>query len=476
MILRRKIYLWCVRGAQRSFLGMIWLFLLLASMAESIPTAAPRCWPSDSGLREVTAADGCQPSLGDMTALCEMRSLLSVRTSGQSLSTLPTCLAHLTHLETLLFFRANFSAVPAMLGDMTALRMLSLKANRIEAVPSDSLSPSLRWLILTENRITRLPATIGDLVHLRKLMLSFNRLQMLPHALCLCRSLELIRLASNAIHSIPDCLFSLPRLAWLGLGGNPMTRALEPPEDLRISMDMEALGKMDLLGSGASGKVYAGSIAGRRVAIKVYHDVVSDSHPRDEVALTAHVARVPGVVKALGHFTAGARWGLVMEFLPDFVSLGRPPTFRTITRDVYDESVRLSFSALLAIALCIAEAEASLHGTLHVAHGDLYAHNILVHRRVLAGADDITTADVRLSDFGAAFAYGEVSGPRNRFEDLEVLAFGHLLDELVALTVEVDHTHIPVVSHIVRRCRATDPATRPTFAAIAQRLRQLDGS
>ena len=77
--------------------------------------------------------------------------------------------------------------------------MIGFKANQISHVPAAALPPQLRWLILTDNRISQLPSELGERPLLQKLMLAGNQLTELPHSLINCHNLELIRIASNRL-------------------------------------------------------------------------------------------------------------------------------------------------------------------------------------------------------------------------------------------------------------------------------------
>ncbi|MGK3899652.1 hypothetical protein ABI062_15490, partial [Enterococcus faecium] len=87
-----------------------------------------------------------------------------------------------------------------------SLEMIGFKANRIEHVPAESLPPTLRWLVLTDNRIEQLPSSIGQCPRLQKLMLAGNRLRALPPELAACRNLELLRLSANMLEAFPHWL------------------------------------------------------------------------------------------------------------------------------------------------------------------------------------------------------------------------------------------------------------------------------
>ena len=124
--------------------------------------------------------------------------------------------------------------------------------------------------------------------------------------------------------------------------------------------------------------------------------------------------------------------------------LGNPPSFDTCTRDTFVEGVQFSYERIFHILLSIASACTHLHAstqcnTSGIMHGDLYAHNILVHQ---------STGHTLLTDFGAAsFKPSNSSNTTTtsptttctptttseeslRLELLEVRAFGCLIEDL----------------------------------------------
>ena len=110
----------------------------------------------------------------------------------------------------------------------------------------------------------------------------------------------------------------------------------------------------------------------------------------------------PNVLRWLGYLEEGAEqeahatgasdgWRLigVLEWAPGFSSLGKPPSMQSITRDTYAEGTSFTAAEVRAIAFNIASALEHLHSR-GVAHGDLYAHNIL-WRRAEASIDEAST-------------------------------------------------------------------------------------
>lgn len=72
---------------------------------------------------------------------------------GNRISSLPTFIKEFHKLRILFFAQNNFTSIPVELGSLSNLYMLSFKGNQLENIPEDSLSPSLKWLILTDNKL-----------------------------------------------------------------------------------------------------------------------------------------------------------------------------------------------------------------------------------------------------------------------------------------------------------------------------------
>lgn len=118
--------------------------------------------------------------------------------------------------------------MPEVLAQCENLSMIGFKANKI-AHFSESAIPTakLRWLILTDNALTKLPDVIGDCQHMQKLMLAGNQLTQLPETLAKCQKLELLRISANRLEALPEWLFNLPKLSWLAYAGNPFSDMIE---------------------------------------------------------------------------------------------------------------------------------------------------------------------------------------------------------------------------------------------------------
>jgi hypothetical protein len=342
--------------------------------------------------------------------------------SGNALQELPEGLARCTRLHTLFASSNRFTRLPEVLGRLPLLDTLGFKANQITEVPAAALAPSLRWLILTDNRVVELPPTLTACTGLQKLMLAGNRLQRWPTGLERLQRLELLRLSANQFQrveeALPDELLQLPALTWLAHAGNPCGQAWETAawpgeaaafEAAPTGVPWAELKLQERLGEGASGHIHAaqwhpaGGAPARAVAVKLFKAAVtSDGLPASEMAATLRAGTHPGLLGVYGPVQgqpedgagqpcAGPA-GLVLPRLgPGWRPLAGPPSMASCTRDVYDPALRLPAPQAEAIAAQVGAALEHLHGR-GLTHGDLYAHNLLVNGQ----------GGVLLSDFGAA--------------------------------------------------------------------------
>jgi hypothetical protein len=386
--------------------------------------------------------------------------------TGNALDRLPDDLGRLHRLRVLFCSDNRFTRLPESIGDCANLDIVGFKANRIAEVPAASLAPSLRWLILTDNAIERLPDTLGDCTRMQKLMLAGNRLSSLPETLAGCTRLELLRISANRFAAPPGWLWSMPRLSWLAAAGNAFDAREEEAAALAPAVpriDWHALQLGTRLGEGASGVIHEALLNEREpVAAKLFKGAVtSDGWPRSELAASiaagAHATLIGAQGRIDGH-PEGTQ-GLVMARVPaSFRTLAGPPSLASCTRDVYADDARWSAGTALRIARDIAAAMRHMHAR-GLVHGDLYAHNILWHPE--DGA--------RLGDFGAAWLADALpAGDAARARQLEVRAFGCLLEELAARCDEPP----PAMTALRDRCLQPEVASRPSAAEIAALLEE----
>jgi hypothetical protein len=384
-----------------------------------------------TGLKRLDLACGLTEFPREIFALADTLEVLNL--TGNALQSLPDDLYRLQHLRVLFCSDNRFTELPAAIGRCTQLDIVGFKANRIEHVPAAALPPSLRWLILTDNRIASMPDSLGRCTRMQKLMLAGNRLRTLPAALADCRALELLRLSANAFErladALPERLLALPRLTWLAHAGNPYGDAQEAQAAQARPIASSALQLGEQLGEGASGVIREAlwqrdGAPPQTVAVKLFKGTMtSDGLPRSEMAASIAAGTHPQLVGVEGRVDGhpDGTQGLVLPLIPPgYRVLAGPPSLASCTRDVYADDRRFTAAQARRIAHGIASALAHLHER-GIAHGDLYAHNILV--------DD--EGHALLSDFGAAaFLPADDALRREALIRMDRRALGWLFDEL----------------------------------------------
>jgi len=373
--------------------------------------------------------------------------------SNNRLSSLPKEMSRFKKLKIAFFSNNDFTTVPTELKECENLYMLGFKANKIENFEEDILPLSISWLILTDNKIKKLPNSLGKLSKLQKCALAGNQIEVLPSSMKECKNLELLRLSANRLREIPSWLLELPKLSWLAFSGNPCSISKQSHIKVMAHSDVDV---KELLGEGASGKIYRGHAKDidRVVAIKLFKGAVtSDGYAEDEMNAYMSIGEHPNLIKVLARFENSKPLGLVLEYIPSsFVSLGNPPNFDTCTRDTFEDGTAFSVEAIKKIAKAIASASKHLH-KIGLNHGDLYAHNILVDKE----------NSTYLVDFGAASFY-DIKNVN--YEKVEVRAFGSLLDDLLTLCDERDEE----LENLRDRCMSEDVESRPLFDEVLATL------
>ncbi|MDD1006708.1 leucine-rich repeat-containing serine/threonine-protein kinase [Pseudomonas shahriarae] len=425
-----------------------------------------------SGITRLDLSCGLTEFPAEIFDLADTLEILNL--SGNALSCLPDDLHRLTRLRVLFCSDNQFTALPACLGQCTALTMIGFKANRIADVPGAALPPLLRWLILTDNCIDTLPSELGERAHLQKLMLAGNRLQSLPSSLSHCHRLELLRIAANQLTELPHWLLTLPSLTWLAYAGNPLeTEADAAALEATPQIDWSALRLEQQLGEGASGVISRATWqradgAVTPVAVKLYKgEMTSDGSPLHEMNACITAGLHPNLIRIEGriHGHPDGQQGLVMQLIdPSFANLAGLPSLASCSRDVYADDRRFSAQVALRIAMGIASAAEHLHQQ-GITHGDLYGHNILLNDQ----------GDCLLGDFGAASFHSTTDSMETRaLQRIEVRAFGVLLGELlVRIDSGLSNERREVLEELARRCSQADVLGRPGFSEVIEVLQQL---
>eukprot|EP01035_Chromulina_nebulosa_P019724 gene19724-25652_t len=186
------------------------------------------------------------------------------------------------------------------------------------------------------------------------------------------------------------------------MAGNPITINNNINNDIRL-IPWSDISLGQVLGEGASGIVYKGTLLENgieiNVAIKIYKgEATSDGLPEDEMKAAEAVGDHFNSIRVLGRLIniPNDKQGLILSLIPpSYITLGGPPSFDTVTRDVYSPDLKLQLVIVLEILCGVSSLASHLHSK-HISHGDLYAHNILV---------DFNTGHTLLGDFGAATNY-----------------------------------------------------------------------
>ncbi|NWF13233.1 protein kinase [Pseudomonas reactans] len=391
-------------------------------------------------------------------------SLEILNLSGNALNSLPDDLHRLPHLRVLFCSDNRFTELPACLGQCAKLSMIGFKANQISHVPAAALPPLLRWLILTDNRISQLPDELGKRSLLQKLMLAGNQLAHLPESLANCHNLELLRIASNRFTQLPEWLLALPSLTWLAYAGNPVEMAVEVAgDDATPNIPWPELELAEVLGEGASGIIRKAlwKPSGQPVAVKLYKGTItSDGSPLHEMQACIAAGLHPNLIRVEGRVVGHPddQAALVMDLIdPSYRNLAALPSLASCTRDIYEPGTRFSLEVALRMARGIASVAAHLHRH-GITHGDLYGHNILWN----------AAGDCLLGDFGAASFHATADSVETRaLQRIEVRAFGILLGELLE---RVDEQASDELVRLEKSCCLPDVLARPGFEEIETML------
>ena len=425
------------------------------------------------GAKRLDLADGLTQFPLEILELADSLEILNL--TNNHLKSLPDEFGCLQKLRIAFFSNNHFEELPTILSQCPNLYMVGFKSNKITTIAENTLPSSVRWLILTDNRIEQLPASLGHLSQLQKLMLAGNQLRSLPEEMAACQNLELLRLSANQLTTLPPWLFTLPRLSWLAYSGNPFCESISSTPQSLAEIDWAALTIQNTLGEGASGIIFKGIWAAEPtqivdVAIKVFKgNITSDGLPVDEMRSCIAAGTHPNLFRLLGRVSnhPEQKVGLVFAFVPPiYKTLGDPPTLDTCTRDTYPLGTTFSLPVILQITQGIATAAAHLHAN-GILHGDLYAHNILVNNM----------GESLLGDFGAASFYPDIPSIARSLECLEVRAFGCLLEDLLdRCALDDSHSQTELRDHLwclQQDCINPIPSTRPPFTKICNVLARL---
>lgn len=388
-----------------------------------------------AGISRLTLSENLTTFPTEILSLADTLEILDL--SNNQLSTLPDALKQLKKLKIIFASNNHFETLPESLGQCENLEMVGFKSNKIKHVPAGSLPAKLRWLILTDNRLTSLPDSLGERPRLQKLALAGNQLTQLPANLSELTNLELVRISANQLTECPDQLLALPKLAWLAFSGNPFTRTDIDIQSVPL-VPYSSFALQNILGQGASG-VISKAVWNTPtddfpddIAVKVFKgELTSDGYPEDELQACLKVGGHASLVKSLAQVNEPGCLALVMQLIPEhYHNLGLPPDFDTCTRDTFEVGFSLSIQQISKIIKQIQSVFAHLHDN-QVSHGDLYAHNTLFDE----------DANIIFGDFGAATMYHMLNEAQQaQVQQIERRALNYFIKDLLGVCAEEDKT------------------------------------
>jgi len=339
--------------------------------------------------------------------------------SYNCLSTLPENFELFQKLKILFLSNNNFIRIPNVISKLKNLVMLSFRNNNLIEV--DNIPNTINWLILTNNSIKQI-VSLGHLYELRKLMLSGNLLNSLPNDIINCQNLELIRLSNNKFEEVPKCIFKLNNLAWISMANNPCFPLPNLPDNINF-LDKNNVEYKEKIGEGTSGLVYKSTYNNSDVAMKIYKNIMtSDGLATNEIYILSSLKPHNNLINIIGLLYEQDKLniqGMIMKLFNNYKQLGNPPTFETITRDVYENNSEIYTNNNIYLFNQIEYAINYLHQN-NIIHGDLYAHNIIYNK--------LNDHPV-LTDFGASFVILDKE-LLNEFIKIEKRALNILKNEL----------------------------------------------
>jgi len=391
--------------------------------------------------------------------------------NNPSLQDLPSELINCKNLDILFAsYCPSMKEMPTVLGQMESITRLGWRSGSLTSINAESLPPNLVHLILTNNHIERIedPQVFEKLKNVRKLMLSHNQIDKFGSddvaTVEKLQKLELIRLAGNNLTSVPRALWSLPKLAWLTLSGNPMIQEKYSTHTKVSSITMEDLEPTrTYLGEGASGQVQSYIWENTEVAVKIIHGVTSDGRAEDELKIYSAIGsegmehRVVGCIALL----QDEKQGVVMQRLPnDLKDLAMPPTIQEVTLDRWHQHTSLSRSFIFNTLTDILTALKFLHQN-SIAHGDVYAHNIKV---------DMESGRAYLLDFGASYFTGNHALEAMK---LEVRSFGVLVEGMLSKLDHLESNLSLGLRELLNLCMNDNVDERPSWDTLQDVLETL---
>jgi len=217
-------------------------------------------------------------------------------------------------------------------------------------------------------------------------------LNTLPKDIVNCQKIELLRLSNNQFSRVPEYIFELNNLAWISMANNPCFPLPDLNKD-KVYTNIKLIENISQIGEGSAGKVYKSIFNNEEVAVKHYKSkMTSDGLSTNEMYILSSIKKHKNLIEIIGYTYDNTKEdinGIIMPLFDNYNSVGLPPSFETITRDVYNEEIINPEYIIQQIE----KATNHLHKN-SIIHGDLYSHNIIYNREKQHAV---------LTDLGASF-------------------------------------------------------------------------
>eukprot|EP00931_Biecheleriopsis_adriatica_P059753 TRINITY_DN35813_c0_g1_i1.p1 TRINITY_DN35813_c0_g1~~TRINITY_DN35813_c0_g1_i1.p1 ORF type:complete len:465 (+),score=118.40 TRINITY_DN35813_c0_g1_i1:33-1427(+) len=332
------------------------------------------------------------------------------------------------------------------------LEWLIAAGNSIKELPNIDRLKRVRKLMLSHNELTcKELAPVAGITALEMIRVAANRLEAFPEAL-----LQHSRLAWIAVGGNPFAEEALGRHLAAG------------PEN--VDFNEVTLGAKLGSGAGATvyqGSFRDQDVAVKLWDSECFSD--GTAHTEWAANRVASEPGHASLVSVLGTFETPRR-GMILELLKNASAAAGGPTFTTVTRDALPchggPGPLYRVPAIRKIAIGVASAAAYLHQK-GLMHGDIYLHNTLI---VAEGPQDAATVcDVRLSDFGAAAAVDDPALRRMEVRSFGWL-LQDLLESHVQPADEADIATVALLKDVRALCGHEVPEKLPEFAEIVSKL------
>jgi len=119
---------------------------------------------------------------------------------------------------------SQLTSLPASIGNLSAIEVLSLNNNEIYNIPEDwGNMTSLEGLSIDHNNIDEIPQNIWRLTKLKELHCNHNQIETLPESIGKLENLQRLHFAHNKLFTLPETMGTLKRLEYLDVSHNKIT-------------------------------------------------------------------------------------------------------------------------------------------------------------------------------------------------------------------------------------------------------------